>query len=98
MALNTESGKAVDTLEKSAHFGRVASLPEIESEMRIQHHAFFYPLTYCYENEELLQRKHLYFYCYYHMPSVSKYIFHYMLYIGVLRCAFLKTVMCLEST
>lgn len=79
MALNgmEKNEKAVDTLKKNVHFGIVSSLPQIEPEMKIQHYAICYLLTYCYVNEELLQRKHLYFYCYCHMPLVSKYSFHY---------------------
>lgn len=61
MALNAE-GKGCGhgrkkKKKKCSLWKRVSSLPQIEPEMKIQHYTIFYPLTYCYVNEELLQRK-----------------------------------------
>lgn len=47
--------------------------------------------THCCINEELLQRKHLCFYCYCHMFSTSKYIFHYTTLNWCFKMRFFKT-------
>lgn len=76
--------------KKCSLWKRVSSLPQIEPEMKIQHYTIFYPLHIVMWMKNYCREKHLYFYCYCQMPSVSKYIFHYTTSYRHFKMSFLK--------
>lgn len=53
-------------------------------------HHFFTPLHIVMWMKNYCREKHLYFYCYCQMPSVSKYIFHYTTAYWHFKMCFLK--------
>ena len=93
MALNAE-GKGCGhggKKEKNVYFARECQVSlKLNQKWKFSTTPFFTPLHIVIWMKNYCREKHLYFYCYCQMPSVSKYIFHYTTSYRHFKMSFLK--------